>query len=164
MADQSRIRTKPRQARFVKSPQDLAGGMMLVLFAAVGWLGTHDLAFGQAGRLEGAAVPRMLAVCLSVIGWALILRSFWQEGPPLPAFPVRAGLCLAAAAVWFGLTVTPFGLVVAVPGTVLLSGLASSDMKPVELAALTVVLSAIAVGLVKFGLRLPLPLMPAGGG
>jgi hypothetical protein len=81
-----------------------------------------------------------------------------EPGPP--AQILRPTLAMVAAILLFGLSVQPLGLAVALPLTVFTSGLATSPVRWLPLAALTVTLSAAIAAVAKLVLRLPVPLWP----
>jgi Tripartite tricarboxylate transporter TctB family len=72
----------------------------------------------------------------------------------------RPTLAVLAAVLLFGLMVRPLGLAVALPVAIFTSGLASSPVRWLPLAALTVALSAAIAAVAKLLLRLPMPLWP----
>ncbi len=57
-------------------------------------------------------------------------------------------------------TIPALGLAVATPLSIIVSGLAAKDTKPLELIVFAVVLSAICIGLFRYALGLSLPVAP----
>lgn len=149
---------KPRGA--IRSPQDFAGGISLLLLSAFAlWQGAN-LPMGTLGGMGSGMVPITLAVGLGILGAALLATSFLYDGETLSRWPLRAILFVVVAIVAFGLTVRPLGLAVAGPLVVLISGLATSDTRWIETTIFGIVMTAFCLGLFRFMLALPIPVAP----
>src|SRR5262245_60455045 len=103
--------------------RDLGAGACLLGIAAVAsWQG-RELELGTLRQLGPGMFPRVLAVLVGLCGGALGLRSWLRPEPAEVRAAAsgrrwqvwRAPLCLLLAAVVFGLSVRPLGLVVATP-------------------------------------------------
>src|SRR5262245_30732340 len=118
--------------------RDLNAGACLLGIAAVAtWQGS-GLELGTLRQMGPGMVPRVLAVLVGVCGGVLGARALIAPPPPPPetAPPalrvwraLRAPLYLVLAAVVFGVSVRPLGLVVAAPLSILVSTLASPETR-----------------------------------
>jgi putative tricarboxylic transport membrane protein len=155
---------------FVKSPEDLAGGLLLIVFAALLYSQAMGLRFGQLRGIGPGMMPQVTAIMLAAFGLVLVVQSFISTGLRLGAwawrglFFVLGAVILFAATIrgidLFGVKVPPLGLLVAGPLAVLVSALADRETRPVEVLIYAAVITAFCVGLFKYALRLPIPLAP----
>lgn len=144
----------------IRSPQDFAGGLSLILLSAFAlWQGS-DLPVGTLGGMGPGMVPTALAVALGVLGAALVVTAFVYDGEELGRWPFRAVLFVVVAVVAFGLTIRTLGFVVAGPLLILLSGFATPDTRWLETALFGVLMTAFCLGLFRFALALPIPVAP----
>lgn len=144
----------------VRSPQDLAGGIALVLLAVLAFSQIGDLKIGTASRMGPGYFPTLLAGLTGLMGVIIAGRSFTNDGPPLDRLHWREGLPLLSAIVAFGLTIRPLGLVIAAILLFGISAFAASDTKWRELLIVSAALILFAVGLFVLALGLPFPLWP----
>ncbi|MEW6124427.1 MAG: tripartite tricarboxylate transporter TctB family protein [Pseudomonadota bacterium] len=56
------------RARLVRDPQNFAAGLLLIGFAAIGWIGSSDLEVGRLTAIGPGLIPRFLMVCLAGFG------------------------------------------------------------------------------------------------
>jgi len=160
--------------------RDLGAGVCLLGISALAiWQGS-DLELGTLRQMGPGMVPRVLAVLLGLCGAALGVRAWTERSAQPAALPVAASLrggagrwaplrgpvCLLAAAVAFGLSVRPLGLVVAAPLGILLSIGASTDASRgqrrwlLESLAFALGLTLFCVLLFRTLLSLPMPVAP----
>jgi hypothetical protein len=145
----------------IRAPKDFWSGIMFLAFAAVALLAARHYSLGSRGRMGPGYFPILLGAVLGGLGLILVVRSFFTEGERvtrlqlLPLAIMTLGVCL------FGLFIERLGLVVSVITVTVVTALASRESRPLEYAALALVLTAFSVGVFVFALRLPLPLWPA---
>jgi hypothetical protein len=157
-----------------RDPRELSAGACLLGIAAVAtWQGA-SLELGTLRQMGPGMVPRVLAVLLGLCGGAIGLRSFLQPSFLQPsaksAEPVaaargawaawRPSVFLVAAAVVFGLSVRPLGLVVAAPLAIVLSTLASPESRRRESLWFALGMTTFCLVLFKRMLGLPIPVAP----
>jgi putative tricarboxylic transport membrane protein len=158
MADDTSHRAAP--PGIVKSPQDFAGGLLILAVAAVAsWLG-RDLPLGTLGGMGAGMMPRSSAVLLGVLGAALVVFSLRERGPKIDSWSLRGAVFVLGAILVFAYSVRPLGLAVAAPLAILISACASNETRIGETLIFSVVMTAFCVGLFKFALGLPVPLAP----
>lgn len=149
--------------RRVRSPRDLLAGASLVALAALAlWSGAR-LDGGTLRAMGPGMLPRAVATAIGACGAVLVLFSFLREGPPLGRWPIRGPLFISLAVVAFALTIRSVGLVVAGPLVVVIGGAASPDMRARELVVFAIVMTALCVGLFRFALGLPIPILTLPG-
>jgi putative tricarboxylic transport membrane protein len=147
----------------IRSPRDLLAGASLVALAAFA-LATGARLDGGTLRLMGPGMlPRAVAAAVGAAGLLLVAYSLLRRGPRLGRWPLRAPLFVTLAVIAFALTIRSVGLVLAGPLVVLVSGAASSDVRPKELLVFAVAMTALCVVLFRYVLGLPIPILSIGG-
>ncbi|MEW6452962.1 MAG: tripartite tricarboxylate transporter TctB family protein [Pseudomonadota bacterium] len=148
----------------IRAPKDFWSGIMFIAFAATALLAARGYSLGAVGKMGPGYFPVLLGSVLAFIGFILVARSFVISGEALTHIQVLPLVIIAAAVVLFGVLLQPLGLVISLALVTIVSAVASRESKPLEVAALTCVMAAFAVGVFVYGLRLPLPLWPAAMG
>jgi putative tricarboxylic transport membrane protein len=146
----------PAPVRFSK---ELLAGLTLVLIAAVALLAGRDLETGTLRSVGPGALPRALALMVLAGGIGFTAAALIRGGEPLGRWPLRGAAFITLALVAFALTIRTLGLAVAGPAIVLVSGAATSETRPLELLVFALVLTAVCIGLFRFALGLPLPVL-----
>jgi hypothetical protein len=158
----------------VKSPEDFAAGLFLLLFALFLYWGASDLKIGQLRSIGAGLMPKVTAILLGVFGLALTVQSLITHGSTLQRWSLRGpifvfGSILIFAATIRGVDLTSplgplkipaLGLVVAGPLAVFISAIADPETRYKEAAIYAVVLTTVCALVFKFALRLPIPLAP----
>jgi putative tricarboxylic transport membrane protein len=155
--DQGAAPSPPR--RRVRAPQDFAAGVSLVALAAFALWASAGIPFGRLGAPGPGMLPRAIAALLGVVGAALAAGSFVWKGDPLARLSLRGPLFVVLGVVGFALTIRSPGLVVAGPLVVMVSGAASPETRYRELAVFAIVITAFCVGLFRYALHLPVPIL-----
>jgi hypothetical protein len=145
----------------IRAPKDFWSGTMFIAFAAVALMAARGYSLGAAGKMGPGYFPVMLGSVLAFIGLILVVRSFVIDGEAVTRIKILPLAVIATAVVLFGVLLQPLGLILSLALVTVVSAFASRESKPVEVAALTCVLAAFAVGVFVYALRLPLPVWPA---
>jgi putative tricarboxylic transport membrane protein len=143
----------------VRLSKDLISGVVLVAVGAVALFASRGLDVGRLRAVGPGALPRGLAVVVLAAGLAFVVAALVRRGEPLGRWPLRGAIFVGLALVAFALTIRSVGLVVAGPAVVIVSGAASPETRPVELVIFALVLTAACVGLFRFALGLPIPVL-----
>jgi hypothetical protein len=143
----------------VQGPQDLVGGASLVAVALFSLWASRDLASGRLGYPGPGLFPRVLAVAVGLVGAALLVLAFLRRGEPLGRWSLRGPIFICLGLVCFALTIRVPGLCIAGPAAVLVSGAASPETRYRELAVFALALTAVCVGLFRYLLHLPIPIL-----
>src|SRR5262245_30802155 len=96
----------------VKKPQDLAAGILFIVFGIAGlWFG-RNYAVGTAALRGPGYFPMMLSWLLIAFGGFIGARSFIIEGTKIGTFQWRSILAILAAIAVFALLIQRIGLAV----------------------------------------------------
>lgn len=154
----------------VRSQQDLAAGLFMILLAALALFLSSDLSMGTLRQIGPGMLPKAFAVICAGLGLLLALSSLRYNGEKLAGWSWRGVIHVLGGAILFGLAIRGFdlgpikipqlGLVVAGPLVVLFSGLAADDRHLKELLIFAVVMTTFCALLFKYALGLPIPLAP----
>jgi hypothetical protein len=154
----------------VRSPQSLAGGILLIALAVLAlWL-TRDLSQGTLSSMGPAMLPRWLAVGVGICGLALIALTFAKDGEALERWTLRGPALVVLGILAFAVTIRPFsfgpltmpglGLVVAGPLAIIIGGFATPEVRLRELVILALSLTPFCMLLFGDILNLPIPIFP----
>ncbi len=152
----------PRGGR-IRSPRELLAGASLLALAALALRATAALDAGTLRALGPGMLPRAVAAAIGVVGLAIAALALVRDGPPLGRWPLRGPLFVSLAVAAFALTIRSAGLAVAGPLVVFVSGLASPEARPRELAVFALLMTALCVGLFRYALGLAIPVLVVPG-
>jgi putative tricarboxylic transport membrane protein len=133
--------------------------MSLVALAVFARWASAELEPGTLRSMGPGMLPRSIAVLVGVTGLALVVLSFLKEGDPLGRWPLRGPFFVALGVVAFALTIRSVGLAVAGPLVALVSGGASAETRWKELAIFAIAITAFCIGLFRYALHLPIPIL-----
>ena len=159
-----------RRTGFVRSPQNVAAGGVLLLLAFLAlWL-LRDLDQGSLRAIGPALLPRVLTVGVGLCGLALVAAGLGRAGEALEGLSPRGPLFVVLAVAAFALTIRPtqlgtvttpgLGLAVAGPLAIMISGFATPEARLRELLILALSLTPFCMILFGDLLNLPIPLFP----
>jgi len=140
--------------------QDVIAGLVVIGMAVFAFWQGADLPIGTLGGMGPGMLPRSLAVLLALLGALLLVGAMFDGGVPVQPLSVRGPVLVLGAVVAFGLTVRPYGLIVAGPLAILIGAFASKEVRWAETIVLGAIMTAFCIGLFKFALGLPIPLAP----
>jgi hypothetical protein len=154
----------------VRSSQDMAAGLFMILLAGLAFVLARDLPLGTLRQIGPGMLPISFAAICAALGLMLCISSLRFNGEKLTGWSWRGVIFVLGGAVLFGLTVRGFdigplkvpqlGLIVSGPLVVLVSGLAAEDRKWKELIIFAVAMTTFCALLFKYALGLPIPLAP----
>jgi hypothetical protein len=143
----------------VRGPQDVFAGASLLALALFALWASAELDAGTLRAMGPGMLPRATAILLGVSGLALVGFGLFKPGEPAARPGWRGPLFVCLAVVGFALTIRTVGLVVAGPLVAIVSGGASPETRPRELVVFAVVITAFCVGLFRYALGLPIPIL-----
>jgi putative tricarboxylic transport membrane protein len=154
----------------VRSPQSLAGGVLLIALAALAlWL-TRDLDQGSLNAMGPAMLPRWLAMAVGLSGLALLTFAFTKQGDVLERWNLRGPVFVIGAILAFAVTIRPFsfgplavpglGMVIAGPLAIIIGGFATPEARLRDLLILALSLTPFCMVLFGDLLNLPIPVFP----
>jgi putative tricarboxylic transport membrane protein len=144
----------------VRNPQDLAAGLFFLAIAGGALWVAWDYPTGTAVRMSSGYFPRLLCLLLALIGLFVALRSLAVDGPALTAVRLRPVLLVSAAIVAFAFSIQTLGLVLATVLITVIGGLASPQVRVLEMVAVAVGLALMATAIFIWGIGLPIPIWP----
>jgi len=163
-------RIEQAQGLRVRSTQDLAGGIFMMVLAAGAFIFSWDLPAGTLRQLGPGMLPKAFAVICAALGAMLVLASLRYHGEKLSGWSWKGIFFALGGALLFALTIRGFefgpirvpalGLLVSGPLLIFFSGLAADDRKLKELVLFAIGMSAACILLFKYALSLPIPLAP----
>ena len=149
---------------FIRNPKDFYSGLIFVAFGVAAIIIASYYALGTAARMGPGYFPRILGIGLIILGAALSLRALKIKGEPVPKWHWRPTLVVLGSVILFGYIVNYAGLVLSTIILIVLSSWASSEFRVKESFISGVLLAALVVGVFVLGLKLQLPIWPAGLG
>lgn len=144
----------------VKSPQNLAGGLVLIVFALFVLWNTDDLATGVAMRMGPGYFPKLLAILIAACGVVMTGMSLAVDGPRLESWDLKSTALILLSIVVFAFAIRTLGLVITGALLVLISSFASRDLRWRETLLFGAGLLVLTVLMFPIALNLPLPIWP----
>jgi putative tricarboxylic transport membrane protein len=144
----------------VRSPQDLAAGIFLLVLALFALWQSRELPMGVLRQLGPGMVPHTLAVLLAICGIALVVNSLRSHGPTLERWALRGPVFVFGAALVFAVAIRPLGLAVAGPLLIVISGMASHETRWKETFVFGIAMTVFCLVLFRLLLSLPIPVAP----
>ena len=141
----------------VRGAQDVAAGAVVIAFAVGALIALSRIPTTKFQAISPDLFPRVCAFALIAAGIALLVRGILRSGTALVRPPWRSIALVIASVVAFGLVAPRLGYAAAGFLTIVVSGLAAKDAKPVTLVVFAVGLIAFSVGLFSFVLKVPMP-------
>jgi len=143
----------------VRAPRDLLAGASLVALALFALWASAPLDAGTRRAMGPGMLPRVVALAILAAGALLCVLSLLKRGEGLGRWPLRGPIFVSLAIVAFSLTIRAVGLAVAGPLVVIVSGAASAESRPRELVIFALAITAFCIGLFKYALGLPIPVL-----
>lgn len=154
----------------IRSTQDLAAGLFMIVLAGLALFLSRDLPTGTLRQIGPGMLPKAFAWICAGLGALLAFNSLRYNGDKLAGWSWRGVIFVLGAAVVFGLTIRGFeigplkvpqlGMLVSGPLVVLISGLAAEDVRLKELVIFAIAMTTGCALLFKYALGLPIPLAP----
>lgn len=148
------------RASFSLLNRDVAAGVFLLVMAGIGYFGSRSLDFGSLHNVGSGLVPQSVSILLAGFGVFTIIQAFFVHEETLERFTFRGLIFVLGSVLLFAATIRTLGLVVAAPLAIIFSSGADRDTRLKEIIPFAIVLSIFCIGLFKYMLRLPIPLMP----
>lgn len=154
----------------IRSTQDLAAGIFMIVVAVIAMILSRDLSMGTLRQIGPGMLPISFAVICAFLGLLQIIGSMRFNGERFQGWSWRGVFFVLGGACVFALTIRGFdigpisvpslGLLVAGPLVMLIAGIAADDVKPLELVIFTVFMCTACILLFKYALNLPIPMAP----
>jgi hypothetical protein len=144
----------------LRNNKDFLAGLLLLAVGGGGFLMALDYPFGSALRMGPGYFPRVLAGILMIFGIFVLIRGILTSEKVRGHWGWKPLAFITVSLVAFGLIMDRLGLIPALVVMFIVSALGGHEFRWKEVAILTVVMSAFAVGVFVYGLGLPYQLYP----
>jgi len=144
----------------VQNPQDVYGGMALILLALVAFVASNDLPGMRGFAFGPGTAPRLFAFTLAVLALGVVVGGLLTSGPDISAYKLRGVIFIIGSILAFAATIRPLGLVIASFATMIVCAAAADDVKWRESLIVAVGVTAFCSVLFPYGLNLPFQLWP----
>jgi putative tricarboxylic transport membrane protein len=159
------LRSPPSRRSFIGmvARKDVLAGLMFMAIAALGLWVSRNYPIGTALRMSTGYVPRLLCWVLLLLGGAVLIsgiRNAEAERQREKDVRWRPLILIPAALVAFALSIERLGIVVAGALLIGISGLASRDLRIIEVGLAGIVLILATWAIFVWGLGLTIPVWP----
>ncbi|MCZ8261473.1 MAG: tripartite tricarboxylate transporter TctB family protein [Beijerinckiaceae bacterium] len=153
-----------RRRQAARSPQDILGGIAMVLIGVLALYLVNDLpATGRVGFASGTA-PRIFAYCLIGLGLAVTIIGWLKEGPGLERLAIRGPVAILGSVLFFAFAIRYLGLAATgVPMVLIATAAARENYRWKEALIFAIGITAFCAVLFPIVLGQPIPLWPTFG-
>jgi len=144
----------------VQNPQDVYGGMALVMLALIAFVASNDLPGMRGFAFGPGTAPRLFAFTLAILSLGVVVGGLLTRGPEVSGYKLRGVIFIIGAILAFAATIRPLGLVTASFATVVICAAAAEDVKWRETLIVAIVITTFCSILFPYGLNLPFQLWP----
>jgi hypothetical protein len=142
----------------LRNNKDFLAGLLMIAIGAGGFLMALDYPFGSALRMGPGYFPRVLAGILMTFGVFVLIRGIITGEKVRGRWGWKPLAFIVVSLVAFGWIMAHLGLIPALVVMFIVSALGGHEFRWKEVAVLTVVMSAFAIGVFVYALGLPYPL------
>ena len=144
----------------MRGNKDFLAGLVFFAFGAAAIIVARGYPLGTAMRMGSGYFPTVLGAILVVFGVYLAARGM-RRGEQVPvAWRWRPVACIAASMLAFGLLMPRLGLLPALAAMFFVAALGGREFRFREVLVLTTLMTAFAVGVFVYLLKLPFALFP----
>ncbi len=143
----------------IRAPRDFVAGLALIGLAAFAVWAVSDLSQGTLRAMGPAMLPRWVAIAIGCCGLVFVGLGVTRKGAPLAAWNLRGPLIVGAGMAVFALTIRSLGFAIAAPLAMMIAGSGTTEMRPKELAIFAIVMTAFCIGLFRYLLDQPIPVL-----
>jgi len=144
----------------VQNPQDVYGGMALILLSLIAFVASNDLPGMRGFAFGPGTAPRLFAFTLAVLSLGVVVGGLLISGPEVSGYKIRGVIFIIGSILAFAACIRPLGLVIASFATMVICAAAAEDVKWRETVIVAVVVTAFCSVLFPYGLNLPFQLWP----
>lgn len=144
----------------VQNPQDVYGGMALILLALTAFVASNDLPGMRGFAFGPGTAPRLFAFALALLSLGVVVGGLLTSGPEVSGYKLRGVIFIIGSILAFAATIRPLGLVIASFATMVICAAAAEDVKWRETVIVAVAVTAFCAVLFPYGLALPFQLWP----
>src|SRR4029078_1110468 len=144
----------------VQNPQDVYGGMALILLALVAFVASNDLPGMRGFAFCPGTAPRLFAFTLAILSLGVVVGGLLTAGPDVSGYKIRGVVFIIGSILALAATIRPLGLVIASFSCMVICAAAAEDVKWRETIIVAAVVTAFCAVLFPYGLNLPFQLWP----
>ncbi len=144
----------------VQNPQDVYGGMALILLSLIAFVASNDLPGMRGFAFGPGTAPRLFAFTLAIMALGVVIGGLLTQGPQISGYKLRGVIFIIGAILVFAATIRPLGLVIASFATMVICAAAADDVKWRETLIVAICVTAFCSVLFPYGLNLPFQLWP----
>ena len=144
----------------LRGSKDFLAGLVFLAIGAGAILVARDYHFGTAMRMGSGYFPTVLAGILASFGLFLTIRAVKSKETAVLAWGWWPLACITASMLAFGFLLPRLGLVPALAALFFTAAAGGREFRAGEVLALTGVMTAFAVAVFVYLLKLPLQLFP----
>jgi putative tricarboxylic transport membrane protein len=144
----------------VQNPQDVYGGMVLLLLSLIAFVASNDLPGMRGFAFGPGTAPRLFAFVLGALSLTVLVTGLLTSGPDVTPYKMRGVIYIIGAILSFAASIRPLGLVIASFTTMVICAAAAEDIKWRETVIVAAVVTAGCALLFPYGLNLPFQLWP----
>ena len=144
----------------VQNPQDVYGGMALILLSLIAFVASNDLPGMRGFAFGPGTAPRLFAFTLALLSLGVVVGGLLTSGPDVSGYKLRGVIFIIGSILAFAACIRPLGLIVASFATMVICAAAAEDVKWRETVIVAVVVTAFCAILFPYGLNLPFQLWP----
>ena len=144
----------------VQNPQDVYGGMALILLSLVAFVASNDLPGMRGFAFGPGTAPRLFAFTLGILSLGVVVGGFLIAVPHVSSYKIRGVIFIIGSILAFAATIRPLGLVIASFCTMIICAAAAEDVKWRETLIVAIVVTTFCSILFPYGLNLPFQLWP----
>jgi putative tricarboxylic transport membrane protein len=144
----------------VQNPQNVYGGMALILLALTAFVASNDLPGMRGFAFGPGTAPRLFAFLLALLSLGVVVSGFLTSGPDVSGYRIRGIIFIIGSILSFAAAIRPLGLVIASFATMVICAAATDGVKWRETVIVAAVVTALCSVLFPYGLALPFQLWP----
>ena len=144
----------------VQNPQDVYGGMALILLALTAFVASNDLPGMRGFAFGPGTAPRLFSFTLAILSLGVVVGGLLTAGPDVSGYKIRGVIFIIGSILSFAATIRPLGLVIASFSCMVICAAAAEDVKWRETIIVAAVVTAFCAVLFPYGLNLPFQLWP----
>jgi len=144
----------------VRLTTDLLTGLLFLALGGFVIVYGSRYAMGSAMRMGPGYFPFLTSICLMLLGLVLVVRSRFRGGKTIGTLALRPLFVVLFATLAFGFLIERAGFLLASIVLAFTSRFADRGFRFGEVAALALFLTALIAAIFRYGLGLPIRMMP----
>ena len=113
----------------MQNPQDVYGGMALILLALIAFVASNDLPGMRGFAFGPGTAPRLFAFTLAILSLGVVIGGLLTTGPEVSGYKIRGVVFIIGSILAFAACIRPLGLVIASFATMVICAAAAEDVK-----------------------------------